>query len=676
MIKRFIVFIFISILWIVNIRINNITANADDLIPLPVQEPQQVITPLKINSINFDNSDSIIFLGTSGTNVQEDTIKINKSILSEPNRVILDIENAIITFPNSSYELKNSRLTRLKIAQNSTNPNVVRIVIQYSQNYDVSKINILKIKNNIIIKLSNETPLQQYLTQIYKETKGSSVEYNDKAIAIPEVKTAPESDEIFNRVQEAFKTDDSRLVRPNIEQKQAKLKSRFFLEQIEAKAGNLFISGIGVVNTEKPFILTDPVRIVFDLPNTIVKQELRDKEIKLNETDIAKIGQFEPSKARIVINTNNINKYIPVYPSNLQTLIIAGNSSYLQILDPPAELSYFKEQDVNTSTDVINIMFTNPITYSIQRGPNKLNIIIYNLSNFDVEAFNSLAATNGTGIEAKKLSQNTYKISFPVNSNTLVDCYEAINASQLRLVFSRIRTTAIISQHIEPQTPQTEPQPKKSQIDKDSPFADLMERAKNKSAKETVKKNSPKKKIPAVAKIKNKVIIIDPGHGGNDTGAMRGRILEKNITLQIALKVRKILQDYGFNKVVMTRTGDTTISLADRVETANSRNADIYVSIHINASVKSEVKGVETHYYTEKGLGVAKVIHKNAEDRGLFKSKFYVINHTEAPAVLLELGFISNEQERNSLISEKRQQESAQAIAEGIINYLLEHKND
>ena len=378
MIKRFIVFIFISILWIVNIRINNITANADDLIPLPVQEPQQVITPLKINSINFDNSDSIIFLGTSGTNVQEDTIKINKSILSEPNRVILDIENAIITFPNSSYELKNSRLTRLKIAQNSTNPNVVRIVIQYSQNYDVSKINILKIKNNIIIKLSNETPLQQYLTQIYKETKGSSVEYNDKAIAIPEVKTAPESDEIFNRVQEAFKTDDSRLVRPNIEQKQAKLKSRFFLEQIEAKAGNLFISGIGVVNTEKPFILTDPVRIVFDLPNTIVKQELRDKEIKLNETDIAKIGQFEPSKARIVINTNNINKYIPVYPSNLQTLIIAGNSSYLQILDPPAELSYFKEQDVNTSTDVINIMFTNPITYSIQRGPNKLNIIIYN----------------------------------------------------------------------------------------------------------------------------------------------------------------------------------------------------------------------------------------------------------------------------------------------------------
>ena len=61
-------------------------------------------------------------------------------------------------------------------------------------------------------------------------------------------------------------------------------------------------------------------------------------------------------------------------------------------------------------------------------------------------------------------------------------------------------------------------------------------------------------------------------------------------------------------------------------------------------------------------------------DRGLFKSKFYVINHTEAPAVLLELGFISNDEERNLLISEKRQKTSAQAIADGIVNYLMENK--
>ena len=63
----------------------------------------------------------------------------------------------------------------------------------------------------------------------------------------------------------------------------------------------------------------------------------------------------------------------------------------------------------------------------------------------------------------------------------------------------------------------------------------------------------------------------------------------------------------------------------------------------------------------------------DCSDRGLFKSKFYVINHTEAPAVLLELGFISNDQERNALTSTKRQEDSANAIAEGIINYLMEY---
>ena len=183
----------------------------------------------------------------------------------------------------------------------------------------------------------------------------------------------------------------------------------------------------------------------------------------------------------------------------------------------------------------------------------------------------------------------------------------------------------------------------------------------------------------ATSRIKNKVIVIDPGHGGNDTGAMRGNTLEKDLTLDIALKLRKVLKEKGFNKVIMTRTSDTTLSLADRVRIANDYNADLFVSIHINSSVKSEINGIETHYYSDRGYDVAKVIHKelisniSATDRGLFKSKFYVINHTEAPAVLLELGFISNEQEKNLLTSERRQTDSAQAIADGIVNYLTEY---
>lgn len=638
---------------------------------------------LKVNSINFDNSDSIIFLGTSGGD-EESNHNITKKVLTEPDRIFFDIENAVTTFPNSTFELKNSRLSKVRIAQNSVEPNIVRIVIWNNPNYDASQIKVLKIKNNIIIKLSNEIPIQQYLTQTYKETKTSAIEYYEKAIAIPEEKpSTSESDEIFNKVQEAFKTGENELVRPNIEQKQARLKSRFFLEKVIPKNGNVLLSGIGVINVEKPMFLTEPTRIVYDLPNTIVLQELRDKELKLSDSETVKIGQFEPSKARIVIKTEDPNAYSPIYSTNLQTLLIANenNLAGVNIANSLTELSYFKEQNVNSTTDVVNIMFSTPVIYSIKKENGYLSVIFYNLTNFNTASFNAIATSNKTGYTAKQLGANTYKITVSIADDVLVDCYETLNACQLRFVFTKKqKTTSTTTEQTPTQKPSVVIPPvkkpsEKTETKKDSSFSDLFERQLSKIEK-------PKKKQvkdTVVSKIKNKVVIIDPGHGGLDTGALRGNILEKDITLEIATKVKDILSERGMKKVIMTRSTDKTLSLAERVEIANSKKADIYVSIHINASVKSEIKGIETHYYTEKGYDVAKVIHKelmdnvNAEDRGLFKSKFYVINHTEAPAVLLELGFISNEQERNSLISNKRQTNSAQAIADGIINYLMEH---
>ena len=630
---------------------------------------------LKINSINFDNSDSIIFLGTSGS---EEDLKITKKVLSDPDRVFFDIENAIITFSNSTFELKNSRLTKVRIAQNSVDPNVVRIVIWNNPNYDASQIKVLQIKNNIIIKLSNEIPLQQYLSQIYKETKESSVEYYDKAVVIPEEKQPAETDEIFNKVQQAF-NEDKELVRPNIEQKQARLKSRFFLENVLPKNGNILVSGIGVINLEKPMFLTEPNRVVFDLPNTIVLQDLRDKEFALSETETIKIGQFEPSKARIVIKTNTPEAYSPIYSTNLQTLLIANEDrlSTTNLSTTLSELTYFKEQNVNPTTDVINIMFSHPVIYSIKRETGNIKTTFYNLSNFNVASFNSIAQANRTGFSAKQTGANTYVIYFPIENNTLMDCYETLNAAQLRFVFTKKTSLPSVQEPIiKPQgggtipTPVKEPTVRKEQKKKEGIFSELLDKPKKKQTKE-------KPSTTSISKIKNRVVVIDPGHGGLDTGALRGLTLEKDLTLSIAQKVKTILKEAGMKKVLMTRYEDKTLSLEERVEYANKKDADIYVSIHINASVKSEIKGIETHYYTQSGYKVAQVIHEelldnvDAEDRGLFKSKFYVINHTKAPAVLLELGFISNEQERSSLTSEKRQTDSAQAIADGIINYLL-----
>ncbi len=636
---------------------------------------------MKINSINFDNSDSIIFLGTS-LSEEAEIPKITKKTLTDPDRVYFDIENAVITFSDSTYELKNSRLKQVRIAQNSISPNIVRVVIHVSDGYDSSEIKVLNIKNNIIIKLGSEKPLQQYLTQVYKETKESSIEYYDKAVVIAEGKKTQEADEIFNSIQRAFSEDGQELVRPNIEQKQARLKSRFFLDSISVKNSGLLIGGIGVINIEKPFILQEPSRIVFDLPNTIVLQELRDKEIAISETATAKIGQFEPSKARIVIRTDKPDSFKPVYSTNLQTLLITNSNAITGVSVTPVktELSSFKERKVNSKNDEINIIFSNPVIYSIKKENNRMNVSIYNLINFDYETFNSLAVKNKTGIKVIKTGINTFIFSFPVGINDLVDCYETLNASQLRFVITRSMISQEEPQNIKRQNSENTkiPRPKKQLDISISPLIEHQNKKKQKQSS----KNQNKNEQAIIDKLNAKSIILDPGHGGNDTGAMRNGILEKDLTLQIALKVRECLREKGLTNIIMTRSIDKTLSLDDRVQIANTNDSSIFISIHINASVKSEIHGIETHYYTENGYNLAKFMHKdlmdkvNAADRGLFKSKFYVITHTEAPAVLLELGFISNEHERNELVSEERQLQSAQAIADGIIRFLTEHLNE
>lgn len=632
---------------------------------------------MKINSINFDNSDSIIFLGTSATE-EGDIPKITKKTLTDPDRVYFDIENAVITFTDSTFELKNSRLKQVRIAQNSVAPNIVRIVLFGSDGYDASRIKVLNIKNNIIIKLGSEKPLPQYLTQVYKETKESSIEYYDKAVVIIEGKKTEEADEIFNSIQRAFSEDGQELVRPNIEQKQARLKSRFFLDNVQPKNGGLLISGIGVVNIEKPFVLSEPSRIVFDLPNTIVMQELRDKEFVISETATAKVGQFEPSKARIVIRTENPDTFKPVYSTNLQTLFLTSSNAITGVALTPVktELSSFKERKVNANIDEINIFFSNPVIYSIKKDKGLLNVFIYNLMNFDYEAFNKAALKNKTGYKASKTGMNTYILSFPAGKNDLVDCYETLNAAQLRFVLTRETdedAQKVIKQPY-PEPPKTSKSKKQIDI---SPLLEHQNKKKQKNSRKT-QKDEP----TLLDKLNAKSIVLDPGHGGNDTGAMRSGILEKDLTLQIALKVRECLREKGLTNIIMTRTTDTTLLLDDRVQIANNNDTSIFVSIHINASKKSEIKGIETHYYTESGYELAKLMHKdlighiNAVDRGLFKSKFYVITHTEAPAVLLELGFISNEHERAELVSEQRQKQSAQAIADGIVKFLMERLNE
>lgn len=130
----------------------------------------------------------------------------------------------------------------------------------------------------------------------------------------------------------------------------------------------------------------------------------------------------------------------------------------------------------------------------------------------------------------------------------------------------------------------------------------------------------------------------------------------------------------------MTRDIDKYVSLQDRVAISENFDPEIFISIHVNSSTGTEASGIETHYYHQESIMLAQTVHSalaskiNSKNRGLFKSKFYVINHTTSPAILVEIGFISNDAERAQLVTPARKQATAKAIVEGVENYFKQIK--
>ena len=198
--------------------------------------------------------------------------------------------------------------------------------------------------------------------------------------------------------------------------------------------------------------------------------------------------------------------------------------------------------------------------------------------------------------------------------------------------------------------------------------------------------NTPVASDVALSNVKNKIITIDPGHGGSDSGAVGPNgYTEKEGAFAISQKVASILNQSGA-KVVMTRDSDVDVygpnasarnELQARVDVGNNANSDIFVSVHCNAFVNPAANGTQTFYYgsSYQGQRLAqsiqeKMIEANGlRDRGISTCNFYVVKHSYMPAVLIETAFITNYDEEALLSDDEWQTTMAKAIAEGINEY-------
>lgn len=176
-----------------------------------------------------------------------------------------------------------------------------------------------------------------------------------------------------------------------------------------------------------------------------------------------------------------------------------------------------------------------------------------------------------------------------------------------------------------------------------------------------------------------KTICIDPGHGGKDPGATGGGVQEKAVALNVAKKISAFLEVQGCT-VMLTRETDVFIELSDRARMANAAKADLFVSIHCN-SVEGNARatGMEVYHYThasEASKHAARAIYdkllpvSGLRGRGVKADNFAVLRETKMPAVLIELGFISNPDDCRKLTDSAWQDDAAQAIADGIIEAL------
>lgn len=248
-----------------------------------------------------------------------------------------------------------------------------------------------------------------------------------------------------------------------------------------------------------------------------------------------------------------------------------------------------------------------------------------------------------------------------------------------------------------------------------------------KSSPPSAKKSQKANKAPAVRIFKNiRTVVIDPGHGGKDPGAVGPRGLrEKDITLSVSKKLGNVLKSKYNMNVIYTRTRDKFIPLNKRTQLANSRKADLFISIHTNASKKRSVRGIETYFLNwtnedqamkiaarENGIplwkmkkqqgGLQMILqdlarsnkkdesmrlaysvqnamistlkkdYRRIEDHGVKYALFYVLVGAEMPSILVEISFVSNREEEKRLANNRYKEKIAEAIAKGVKAYISE----
>ncbi len=614
-------------------------------------------TSLKIKGLIFDNSDNFVLINSTGKinttrsqsveDINYTYNEISKGFLKEPERAYVDISNATLIGGSKNYELKNSIFKNVRMSQFSVNPNVVRIVFTYEKSSPQGDFNVIANDKAIAVKYTKRLNSARSNQVAYSNTgdEGRVTFFQNTTSSLVTNPVVPVSSN--DNGAELSKMFDKNNEKLSADEKEYHLKSKFYINSIQQSANGIMIKGEGFVSLKPAFTLEEPTRMVIDLDDTVLAKSLVNRSFPIGNPqyeadgttikprEILRLGQNSTSVARIVIQGVEAKNYRVVISPDLQNIYIAKRSDVIntKITETESTVKSVLFEKGNFA-DTLEFHFTNPVAFSAFEENKNLYLDFNNVSGMAEGAAEELKKHYETA-QTVRLALDKLRVVLPLNEETLnIQVKVTPDSKTIQAVFKH----------------------------KERPKESIISKLKDKEMS-----------ISNLYKV-----VIDAGHGGSDVGATREGIYEKDITLAIAKMVEKNLNNKGV-KTTMTLEKDKTVSLQERCDISNETRPDLFVSVHVNSSVNNAIYGVETHWWKQDSVKYAETVHKHlgknfnkwkTKDRGLFKSQFYVINHTEAPAILVEIGFISNENERAAISTQKRQTEIAKAISEGIMDYL------
>lgn len=371
--------------------------------------------------------------------------------------------------------------------------------------------------------------------------------------------------------------------------------------------------------------LTDPPRLVLDLPGVIFDLPEKDLPIRDDVVWVIRSGQFDPQTSRVVVELTEDKT------SFLASADETNKEIYVFFIPQITKIS----SQTSAQEETVRIDFNRRTSYQIRKLSEPPRLLI----DFPQAVFRAAGLTKPASGPVQQIRGSQWQ-SYPPVSRVVLDL-------QKDLPYSAALTGEQTSLVIKLPVPRE--------------FTRVEE-------------------ITSYRSLRGRIIAINPGHGGKDPGAPSHdrQKPEKEYTLSTALKLAGILNSAGAN-VLLTREDDTNVTLENVVRFAKNNRADILVDFHYNSSYSAKTAGTETYYYKPIDLPLASAVHQKLiqnlrlEDKGVRKAKFYTLNHSDIPAVLVEPAHLSNPQELKLVKQDAVQQRIAESVAAGLDVYFREN---